>query len=366
MPMKHRKLFPSPNAANCTDFCDPLTGFYYPQPPPPPLPPLPSPLAAADQNEGTHHDISPSLIVLVTLFASFLVLVGYYVVVSKSCLGCCRARNNNNNAAAAAPSQSDGGEEFLDGDHRHRHVDHPIWFITTVGLQQSIINSITVCTYKRGEGLIEGTDCSVCLNEFRENETLRLLPKCSHAFHIPCIDPWLRSHTNCPLCRAHIVGDLGPGSTAPGANSTPPANQSGGSLGNIEGTQMRNSEIDTQTSQSRRFRGGAENLLRGQNDSLETVENGERRIVRRRSVSMDSSLVTGNKVGDLESLFDTENFDRSDQEDSYSRMIRILKRHRSMAECLRISPVSMKRSLSCGGRFLSSRRIQRLNSVRPL
>nr|GMC87740.1 RING-H2 finger protein ATL54 [Ipomoea batatas] len=78
---------------------------------------------------------------------------------------------------------------------------------TTVGLQSSIINAIAVCKYKRGEGLVEGTECAVCLNEFQDDETLRLLPKCNHAFHIPCIDTWLRSHTNCPLCRAGIVSN---------------------------------------------------------------------------------------------------------------------------------------------------------------
>ncbi|KAJ4874921.1 RING-H2 finger protein ATL54 [Raphanus sativus] len=91
-------------------------------------------------------------------------------------------------------------EEFQDREQ----VDHPIWLIRTTGLQQSIINSITICSYKRGDGLIERTDCPVCLNEFQEDESLRLLPKCNHAFHITCIDTWLRSHTSCPLCRAGI------------------------------------------------------------------------------------------------------------------------------------------------------------------
>ncbi|KAM7256660.1 hypothetical protein ACFE04_012401 [Oxalis oulophora] len=59
--------------------------------------------------------------------------------------------------------------------------------------------------YKRGDGLIEGTECSVCLNEFKEEESLRLLPECSHAFHTPCIDTWLISHTSCPNCRAPLV-----------------------------------------------------------------------------------------------------------------------------------------------------------------
>ncbi|GFQ06016.1 RING-H2 finger protein atl52, partial [Phtheirospermum japonicum] len=55
------------------------------------------------------------------------------------------------------------------------------------------------------DGLIEGTECAVCLSEFRENESLRLLPKCRHAFHLPCIDTWLRSQSSCPLCRAGVV-----------------------------------------------------------------------------------------------------------------------------------------------------------------
>lgn len=84
-------------------------------------------------------------------------------------------------------------------------INHPIWFINTVGLQQSIIDSITVCKYRKDEGLVEVTECSVCLAEFQEDESLRLLPKCTHAFHVPCIDTWLRSHKNCPLCRAPIV-----------------------------------------------------------------------------------------------------------------------------------------------------------------
>ncbi|KAK4739797.1 hypothetical protein R3W88_003494 [Solanum pinnatisectum] len=77
--------------------------------------------------------------------------------------------------------------------------------IRTVGLHPLVISTITIRKYKRGEGLIEGTECSVCLSEFREDETFKILPTCNHAFHVPCIDTWLKSHTNCPMCRASIV-----------------------------------------------------------------------------------------------------------------------------------------------------------------
>lgn len=47
--------------------------------------------------------------------------------------------------------------------------------------------------------------CSVCLCEFEEGEELRTLPECLHSFHAPCIDMWLYSHQNCPMCRANAL-----------------------------------------------------------------------------------------------------------------------------------------------------------------
>ncbi|KAK4356287.1 hypothetical protein RND71_025258 [Anisodus tanguticus] len=100
-------------------------------------------------------------------------------------------------------------DDFVIDENHGPILDHPIWYIRTIGLSQDVIDSISVFKYKKDETLIEGTDCSVCLTEFEEDESLRLLPKCSHAFHIPCIDTWLRSHKNCPLCRAPIVSNMG-------------------------------------------------------------------------------------------------------------------------------------------------------------
>ncbi|KAL5232440.1 hypothetical protein ABZP36_031216 [Zizania latifolia] len=63
-----------------------------------------------------------------------------------------------------------------------------------------------VKAHKAGKGALE---CAVCLSEFDDDETLRLLPKCSHAFHTDCIDAWLASHVTCPVCRANLVPDNG-------------------------------------------------------------------------------------------------------------------------------------------------------------
>ncbi|KAF8006135.1 hypothetical protein BT93_K0441 [Corymbia citriodora subsp. variegata] len=44
--------------------------------------------------------------------------------------------------------------------------------------------------------------CAVCLCEFGHGESVRVLPQCMHYFHAACVDAWLDSHANCPLCRA--------------------------------------------------------------------------------------------------------------------------------------------------------------------
>ncbi|KAJ0817087.1 putative transcription factor C2H2 family [Helianthus annuus] len=69
------------------------------------------------------------------------------------------------------------------------------------GLDQTFIDALPVFMYNKVVGANEPFDCAVCLCEFSENDKLRLLPTCSHAFHINCIDTWLLSNSTCPLCR---------------------------------------------------------------------------------------------------------------------------------------------------------------------
>ncbi|CAH9088077.1 unnamed protein product [Cuscuta epithymum] len=74
------------------------------------------------------------------------------------------------------------------------------------GLDQAFIDALPVFMYKQVVGPKEPFDCAVCLSEFLENDKLRLLPTCGHAFHINCIDTWLLSNSTCPLCRGTLFG----------------------------------------------------------------------------------------------------------------------------------------------------------------
>lgn len=56
-----------------------------------------------------------------------------------------------------------------------------------------------------GDNGVAAEDCAVCLGEVETGETLRQLPACQHVFHRECIDPWLRAHATCPLCRSGVL-----------------------------------------------------------------------------------------------------------------------------------------------------------------
>ncbi|OAY35895.1 E3 ubiquitin-protein ligase RHA2B [Manihot esculenta] len=50
-------------------------------------------------------------------------------------------------------------------------------------------------------------ECSVCLSEFLEGESVRNL-KCKHTFHKDCLDKWLQQYlATCPLCRTKVLPD---------------------------------------------------------------------------------------------------------------------------------------------------------------
>lgn len=55
--------------------------------------------------------------------------------------------------------------------------------------------------------------CVICCEEYNEGEPLRILPRCSHEFHLECLDQWAYTFANkskrrrqpsCPLCNASL------------------------------------------------------------------------------------------------------------------------------------------------------------------
>ncbi|KAK9071614.1 hypothetical protein SSX86_008043 [Deinandra increscens subsp. villosa] len=54
--------------------------------------------------------------------------------------------------------------------------------------------------------------CSICLAEFRDDDTVSQLSRCHHVFHACCIERWLdRDQFTCPICRSNVLCVSGKG-----------------------------------------------------------------------------------------------------------------------------------------------------------
>ncbi|CAA7055292.1 unnamed protein product [Microthlaspi erraticum] len=102
-------------------------------------------------------------------------------------------------------SRSNRYPEISTSDALQRQLQQ-LFHLNDSGLDQAFIDALPVFHYKElvGGASKEPFDCAVCLCEFTEKDKLRLLPTCSHAFHLNCIDTWLQSNSTCPLCRGTL------------------------------------------------------------------------------------------------------------------------------------------------------------------
>ena len=71
------------------------------------------------------------------------------------------------------------------------------------GIKKKALKTFPVVNYSAKDSKLPGldTECVICISEFVFGDRVRILPKCSHVFHVRCIDMWLSSHSSCPTCR---------------------------------------------------------------------------------------------------------------------------------------------------------------------
>ncbi|WOK94902.1 RING-H2 finger protein ATL16-like [Canna indica] len=169
---------------HCHGSCFPHKHQLRPPPPPPPTSP------SSDTS-------FPILVIsILGILTSSILLLSYYVFAVRCCLNWRR---------------SDVIGRLSRSRRRLRDDDRLTAYSAVAenhGLAESEIRAIPTFRYRKGEEG-EGTrsfhECAVCLNEFQAEERIRLLPICFHVFHIDCIDTWLQTNANCPLCRASIA-----------------------------------------------------------------------------------------------------------------------------------------------------------------
>ncbi|XP_019462851.1 PREDICTED: RING-H2 finger protein ATL78-like [Lupinus angustifolius] len=83
---------------------------------------------------------------------------------------------------------------------------NPSLKLANIGIKKKTLKTFPIVTYSAEMNLPSlDTECVICLSEFDNDDKVRLLPKCNHAFHVTCIDKWLSSHSSCPKCRQCLI-----------------------------------------------------------------------------------------------------------------------------------------------------------------
>ncbi|KAI3782136.1 hypothetical protein L2E82_12169 [Cichorium intybus] len=165
--------------------------YFYTQPPLPPPPP--PPFHAASSSSNMNNNVSPSVLLIIIILAVIFFISGLLHLLVRFLV---------------KPSNRDPDE--FDNVTALQGQLQQLFTLHDSGVDQSFIDTLPVFTYKSIIGVKNPFDCAVCLCEFEGDDQLRLLPKCSHAFHMDCIDTWLLSHSTCPLCRSNLLSDYSP------------------------------------------------------------------------------------------------------------------------------------------------------------
>ncbi|PAN08335.1 hypothetical protein PAHAL_1G405200 [Panicum hallii] len=152
----------------------------------------PSPPGVYDDYMSGQVHVSTAMIALLAAVIAVFVFIAFFTIYLRHCSGYALRHDDDR---AAAPNF----DALVSRSRRQRRPR---------GLDAEVVEAFPTMKYAEARALRVGKggalECAVCLSEFEDEERLRLLPKCSHAFHPECIGEWLASHVTCPVCRCNL------------------------------------------------------------------------------------------------------------------------------------------------------------------
>ncbi|KAM0999589.1 hypothetical protein ACFX15_006082 [Malus domestica] len=142
--------------------------------------------------------MSSWIVASVATISSFTLLFAYYKILQRLCRRLQSTGFSRNPNLRPVPNEFNLDDAWLESQSN--------------GLDFSVARSLPVTQFKKKDEVEDAerrpgqsyTDCAICLGEFEDGEWIKELPKCSHEFHIACIDIWFASHSNCPICRSQV------------------------------------------------------------------------------------------------------------------------------------------------------------------
>jgi hypothetical protein len=98
-------------------------------------------------------------------------------------------------------SDSDNSEEEENINNGYNDEEYD-YFINCKEINNKVCKPVRI---KENDDLIINKECcNICCEDYITGQYKRTLPNCNHIFHKKCVDKWLKTKSNCPICRNEL------------------------------------------------------------------------------------------------------------------------------------------------------------------
>ncbi|GAU31733.1 hypothetical protein TSUD_215350 [Trifolium subterraneum] len=160
-----------------------------------------NPLSQLVQNMFSDNSSSNNKMIMLAAIISLLLVILFVLLLHIYAKCFLLAQSNSQSPPRRRQAPVDISDVPIPSNFNH-HFNIERFETQPKGLDSTIVSTIPTFV---SEGKTEELECVICLSYIEKGEIGKKLPKCGHVFHVECIDMWLNSHCNCPICRSLIV-----------------------------------------------------------------------------------------------------------------------------------------------------------------
>ena len=110
--------------------------------------------------------------------------------------------NNNGNIVYHIYYDIIDSDSDNDNDNNEECGEDYDYFINCKEINKKVSKPVRI--KENDEIIINKECCNICFDDYIIGQYKRTLPSCNHCFHKKCVDKWLKSKSNCPICRNEL------------------------------------------------------------------------------------------------------------------------------------------------------------------